>query len=299
MADFDREVALRGEDASATTWEGEVPSQVAGPTRNTGARFAVWFTGGAGFAPWMHVYDVASRQTLSREVGSASCEEIAFRLRSLMSASLYSVLEDVVAVDPEPGLAELAVPPDKRPVLVGVLGRVGAPRRWVRLTTGYHVIGHPTTRLWLHGLGLEAAVIATPRLEATGDVVLGLGAPRTVTPEPDVALHFRSAQVLLGVGLRYAVATLGPVSLLPAAGLRFGISHTTVSREAAGEHVRYNASAWAGVDVRVEATDVLAFVAGARFENLFTHETFRYEGEAVYGPAQFRFTATAGVCVSL
>ncbi len=281
-------------------------AEVQGLSAIHGARFAVWFSREADGQFAMHVFDPGTGQTLSRSIVAAVTDpqdvytEIAFRLRSLMGASLYSDLDDLVAgggvASP---LVQLAVPKEQRVILVKLLGAPAAWRPWARVYNVYSVVGYPATTMWLDGVGLGAAVIPVDRLEVVTDLVVAFGGHSSFTPEPGVTLRFSSLAYLVRVGVRFEVLRLGPLAVMPAAGLSLGVSRTTVVQDGAGDHVHVNGALWGGLDLRVDLVPRFGLVIGARFENLFNHETFRYKGEAVYGPSQFRFSATAGVCVTL
>lgn len=307
MADYSMQVAQRPESVKHAGGQDVVPPIVSEVAASTGARFAVWLGVDSAGQAWMHVHDAQASQVLSRRIeadmtaGPSAYEEVAFRLRGLMGASLYTDLQDIVV---QPGedqdqLQALAVPEEKKPILVKVLKPALGFRPWVRIAAGYAVTGYPTTDLWLHGLVLQVSVMPLEKLEVLTDLSLGLGGRRTVAVEPGPALHFRSLQYLVGLGVRYQVLTLGPVAVLPSLGFRLGVSQTAVSQVGSQDHTKLNGGVWGGLDVRIDVVQRFGFMVGARFENLFNHETFRYNGDAVHGLAQFRFAAVAGLCVSL
>lgn len=286
--------------------QGPVPEIIVEKASEAGAIFAVWFSvmkSSQGNLPVMHVYDPDNRQVFSRMGAPASAEgeldyqDMAFRLRNLMGASLYSDLEGILE---EEALLSLAIPEEKRETIGEVVGAAPEKRSWVSLGLGYHLVGYPTEKSWYHGFEFEVAVLPVKRLDVfiDGGVVFLPGVVAR-QPEGGVHLQFENRQVLMGLGARYALLRLGPVEVAPAAGFRLGISMTRVARSVNRDFLRVNPALWGGLVVRISIVERFAFTVGMRLENVFRYETFKWGETRLFSLSPFRFSATTGILVRL
>jgi hypothetical protein len=302
LADFGLQVVEAGPTADQEEPVGPVPSDVAAVTRQKGAAFSVWFTR-QGDDLTLHVYDPGHEQKLARmaipydEQGGLDMRDVAFRLRSLMGASLYSELDEVV--DDEQ-MFDLAVPQERREVLGKWLEvpEKAEPRTWVTLSQGYLVLGYPAESAWYHGIAIDVAVPPVAGLEIFVDGAAAFPHEVYSTREP-ASVRIENRQFLVGIGARYRVLGLGPLSLLPGGGFHLGISHSIVTHGGDRKYVKLNPALWMGIDIRIAIVRRFALVIGARFENLFHYEQFEWDGEKLAGLHQFRFGAVAGVLVSI
>jgi hypothetical protein len=287
--------------------QGPVPGIIVEKADEAGAIFAVWFSvmeSSKGNLPVMHVYDPDNRQVFTRMGAPASVEgeldykDMAFRLRNLMGASLYSDLEGIL--DDEE-LMFMAVPEERWKTIGEVVGAAAPARRsWVSLGLGYLLMGYPTARGWYHGFAFEIAVIPVKRLNVFIDG--GFAAlPGAIAKEPaeNVDLELGSNQILVGVGVRYDLLVFGPVALAPEAGFHLGMSKTRVHGAVDREFLELNPALWGGLAARFSIVERFALTLGMRFENLFVYETFKWGEATLLSIAPFRFTATAGISVKL
>lgn len=299
MGDFGLDVMAMYEQIDlASIPHGRPPEVVERATAQEGATFATWITR-QGDILSIHVFDPAAAQTFSKQIAvreGIDCKQVAFRLRSLMGASLYAELDDIL-VDED--LMALAVPPEKVEVIEEVMQIKARRRSWVGLCLDYLLLSYPTEDFWAHGLAFEVHVMPARRLEVLLDGALTF--PRHVREvvEEGVELGFGNEQYLVGLGARYAVLSVGRVALLPEAGFRLGISVNRVTWQGDEKFVDINPALWAGFRARVRVVRRVGLELGMRFANLFRYEGFTWHGHHVTGLAQFRFSAFAGVRVAI
>jgi hypothetical protein len=277
---------------------GRPPGVVERATAQEGATFATWLLL-EGELLVIHVFDPGTEQTFSKQIAvreGIDCKQVAFRLRSLMGASLYAELDDIL-VDED--LMALAVPPEKVEVIEEVMQIKARRRSWVGLCLDYLLLSYPTEDFWAHGLAFEVHVIPVSRLEVLLDGALTF--PRHVREvvEEGVELGFGNEQYLVGLGARYAVLDVGRVAVLPEAGFRLGISVNRVTWQGDEKFVDINPALWAGLRARVRVVRRVGLELGMRFANLFRYEGFTWRGHHVTGLAQFRFSAYVGVRVAI
>ncbi|MBW2262769.1 MAG: hypothetical protein JRG91_12410 [Deltaproteobacteria bacterium] len=296
LSDFDLHIMLMPDAPVQTAPTGMVPGLIAARTVELGALFSVWFsrTGAAqDVLLTMHVYDPAVVQIISRTLQSSDASgaiddaDVAFHIRIIMGASLYSDIEQIVD---EEGLMDLAIPDERR-------SAVAAPAM-MRLDVGYLLSGYPTRNHWYHGFVFDVAFLPMKRLEIFTDVAVAFRqSPVTVT-YPTYA-HLRNTQILIGVGVRYDILAHERVAILPVAGLHLGLSNTTVTMRSVEKYLRLHPAVWAGVDVRIAIVERVAIAVGVSFENLFRRERFILENTVIFEISQFRFGAALMLCFSI
>lgn len=295
LSDFDLEIVLMTEPPDEATHTGLVPPLIEAKTTELGALFSVWFTraGEQDSRLTMHVFDPGVVQVISRslqasgEAGTIDEADVAFHIRIIMGASLYSDIDQIVD---EEGLMDLAIPNKRRFAM--------APPAMMRLDVGYLLSGYPTRNHWYHGFVFDVAFLPMRRLEIFTDAALAfLQSPVTVN-EPAYA-HLRNTMILIGVGVRYDILAHERVSILPVAGLHLGLSHSTVTMRGVARYLRLHPAVWAGVDVRVAIVERVAIAVDVSFENLFRRERFILENTTIFEVSQFRFGAALMVCFSI
>lgn len=296
LSDFDLEIVLMPgphEEASPT---GIVPGFIAAKTAEQAALFSVWFTRTAtpsGVRLTMHVFDPAVVQVISRTLQSADQggaideADVAFHIRIIMGASLYSDIDQIVEED---DLMDLAIPKERRSAM--------AAPAMMRLDVGYLLSGYPTRDHWYHGFVFDVAFLPLQRLEIFTDVAVAFRQDAVTVDEPAYA-HLRNSQILIGVGVRYDILAHERVSILPVAGLHLGLSHTTVTMRDVDRYLRLHPAIWAGVDVRIAISPRVAVAVDVSFENLFRRERFFLENEVIFEISQFRFGTALMLCFSI
>lgn len=300
VADFNLTVSpLYAHPLQDEPLHGLAPDAIAEKTSEAGAAFALWFSASCGERKnevTVHVYDPHGRQLFSKCLqapahgSGVDCRDAAFRIRGLMTASFYldhDMIKDMEAVVFQAAKQE------------GPVGPSGMYRSWVRLAYNYLLTGYPTKALWFHAVAFEIAVLPIARLEVFADGAVAFPQRYSQSPEADQLLTFENQQFFVGLGVRYELLKLGPVGILPAAGLSLGISDTTVTLPQIREFRRYNGSIWGGAEIRVNVSRRVAITAAMRLENLFNYESFTWKGETMFGFSQFRFGAAFGIRADL
>lgn len=303
LADFNMDIVPRDASLIEAPDVGHVPMAVETETKDMDAIFSVWFARSR-FSPekmlTMHVYDPAIEQTISRTLsafdtaGNLAFSDIAFHMRIIMGASLYSDLDEIVE---EEDLMALAVPEERKSLIVPEPRK---RRTWVRLDLGYLFSGYPEETHWYHGIALDAAVVPIERLEVFLDLsALFLQDPvRIQEPDP---VSFTNRQFLLGFGARYDVLAHERIAILPHAGFHLGISTTRVTRDRVERFTKLHPAFWAGLDVRFSITEHVGIGVGLSFENLFRYEQFFLSNPETpdFRLAQLRFASHVVLCVSI
>jgi hypothetical protein len=296
LSDFNLEITLLPYSSGEAPTTGLVPALIASRTAETGSLFAVWFSRNEAVQDAtlnMHVYDPAVVQVISRTLktpeGSTTIDEadVAFHIRIIMGASLYSDIDQIVD---EEGLMELAIPKERRSAMTSPA--------MMRLDVGYLLTGYPTRNHWYHGFVFDAAFLPLPRLEIFTDVAVAFRQSAVTVNDPAYA-HLRNSQILIGVGVRYDILAHERVSILPVAGLHLGLSHTTVTMRDVDRYLRLHPAVWAGVDVRIAIARRVAIAVDVSFENLFRRERFILENTVIFEVSQFRFGTALMICFSI
>jgi len=296
LSDFNLVITLMPHTLEEAPATGLVPVDIAARTAETGSLFAVWFSRNEGAHEStlnMHVYDPAVAQVISRtlpcpEEGQPIDEaDVAFHIRIIMGASLYSDIDQIVDED---GLMELAIPKERRSAMASPV--------MMRLDVGYLLSGYPTRNHWYHGFVFDVAFLPLHRLEIFTDVALAFRQDAVTVSEPAYA-HLRNTQILIGVGVRYDILAHERVSILPVVGLHLGLSHTTVTMRDVDRYLRLHPAIWGGVDVRIAIAQRVAIAVDVSFENLFRRERFILENTVIFEVSQFRFGAALMLCFSI
>jgi hypothetical protein len=303
LADFDVGIEL-------VPWSGApipegklVPPVVAALHAQRGGIFSAWLSRSDTGILTAHVYDTGNEQTISRVLGALGAEglglpEVAFHLRLIMGASLYSELEKIVE---DEDLMALAVP-EERMRIIANMPKEPVPERRTRLRIhlGYLLLGYPTADHWFHGFATGVALVPVGRLEILLEGSAAFTGERARSEAADVTLH--NTQIDLGLGLGYEILMASWLGVLPLAGFRLGISHTDV-REGDGRRTvdRVNPILQAGLDLRFYVHERIAIHVGTRLDFLFRYQVFDAEVDGsrvdIYELARFRFGATAGFSV--
>jgi hypothetical protein len=302
LADLDVEVRSTSLESKLSTGF-QLPPAVAAAMAEAGAVASVWLTGNGGVM--VHVYIPDSLQTISKvavefkEDGTIDYGDAAFRLRTLLSAALFTDLSDIEVEVPEPPAAPepAHVEPAPMPVLSEWVAPVKAPRRlWVSMSQGYVLLGYPTRSYWYHGIGVRLGVLPVAGLEVFVDADITF--PHRMKLD---SVRLDNSQYVLGLGAAYRFRIAGPLSLTPLAGFHVGVSDTLVTVEEATRHRRPNTAVWAGLEIEVSPARWISITAGAAVENLFNYEYFEIEGSEsgrrVFSLAQLRMSVTAGASV--
>lgn len=296
LSDFDLEITLMPYTSGDGPPTGLVPALIASRTAETGSLFAVWFSRNEEAQDAtlnMHVYDPAVVQVISRTLQCPDEDrpideaDVAFHIRIIMGASLYSDIDQIVDED---GLMELAIPKERRSAM--------ASPAMMRLDVGYLLSGYPTRNHWYHGFVFDVAFLPLQRLEIFTDVALAFRQDAVTVRDPAYA-HLRNTQILIGVGVRYDILAHERVSILPVVGLHLGLSHTTVTMRDVDRYLRLHPAVWAGVDVRIAIARRVAIAVDVSFENLFRRERFILENTVIFEVSQFRFGAALMLCFSI
>jgi hypothetical protein len=295
LSDFDLNIVLMPDAPVEGVATGLVPGLIVKKTSEMGALFSVWFTrneAAQNVQLTMHVYDPSAAQVISRTLQSSEGAgiddaDVAFHIRIIMGASLYSDIDQIVD---EEGLMDLAIPDERRFAM--------AAPAMMRVDAGYLLSGFPARNHWYHGFVFDVAFLPLRRLEVFMDVAVAFRQSPVKVEEPAEA-HLRNTQILIGVGVRYDILAHERVSILPVAGLHLGLSSTTVTMRGVEKYLRLHPAVWAGVDVRIAIVERVAVAIDVSFENLFRRERFLLENTVIFEISQFRFGAALMLCFSI
>jgi hypothetical protein len=285
----------------------KLPPAVVSVTRDSAAIAAVWIEGGESVS--INVYIPESLQTISKimaEGQELDHRDVAFRLRTLLGAALYSDLPEFEVEEesePEPEEAPVAPMPRIERDLEPPMDVEPRERRtWVRLQPGYVYLGYPTKGYWYHGVAFRVGVLALPALEIFLDA--DITAPKSMRFEAGIQrIRLENSQYVVGLGASYTFRIVGPVELTPLAGFHLGVSDSKVEAGGVERHRQVNTAIWAGLELRISIVRWMSLVVSTSMENLFNYEYFEWnthEGEErVFSLNQFRMNVIAGACVSL
>lgn len=283
----------------------KLPPAVVSVTRESEALAAVWIEGGDVVS--INVYIPESLQTISKIIAEGQeldHRDVAFRLRTLLGAALYSDLPEFeVEPESEPEPAPVAqIPRIERDLEPEPDIEPRERRTWVRLQPGYVYLGYPTKGYWYHGVAFRLGVLALPALEIFVDA--DITAPKNMRFEAGIQrIKLENSQYVVGLGASYTFRIVGPVELMPLAGFHLGVSDSRVEAGGVERHRQPNTAIWAGLELRISIVRWMSLVVSTSMENLFNYEYFEWntgEGEKrVFSLNQFRMNVIAGACVSL
>jgi len=257
-----------------------------------------------------HVYTPGSLQPVTEIVprldadGALDIQDAAFRLRTLVAASLFfdlpgleSPVEAPLPVEEQPGIE---IPPEPPAPAEPLRVSTAVHRPWARIHAGYLLASYPIENHWYHGIALSVGILPLPELEIFLDA--GITFPNRLdlgATASGQSLEIDNSQHVLGLGLGYSFRLGGRVSLSPRIGFHLGISDTLVKSPERRRYRELNTAIWAGLELRIAIVSLLSVYLGTSVENLFNYEYFRDdsgpESRTVFSLSQLRMRFYAGL----